>query len=116
MSVGFEPLRERLKSYWHHGLKLHLSVGVEDFRLTGPWVNIDNGWRLIRKVLDISEPKVVQKCITPRELRDGSSAISAESYDVDIGLRLRGPLAPSFGDTLSESHPALRALDNRNSL
>ena len=56
-SVGFEPMSELWSScYFHHELKLFLVVYVDDFKLAGPSKNLERGWTLVRKGLQMENP------------------------------------------------------------
>ena len=56
-SVGFQAVGEEWPScYFHPQLRLFLVVYVDDFKMAGPKDNLDKGWSLIRKGLDIEPP------------------------------------------------------------
>ena len=43
--------------FWHPKLKLLLGVYVDDFRMSGPSSNIDEGWNLISSQIDMDTPE-----------------------------------------------------------
>jgi len=59
-AVGFDPVGANWPScYWHSKLKLLLVIYVDDFKLSGPEANIEQGWTLLRKGLNIEPHKIV---------------------------------------------------------
>ena len=42
--------------YFHKGLKLLLTIHVDDFKLSGPQKNLSRGWELLSSALDL-EPE-----------------------------------------------------------
>ena len=56
-SVGFKPIGEEWPTwYFHLALRLFFVVYVDDFKMAGPKDNLDEGWSLLRKGLDIEPP------------------------------------------------------------
>ena len=43
--------------FWHPKLKLLLGVYVDDFKMSGPSKNIDEGWKLIASQIDMDTPE-----------------------------------------------------------
>jgi len=43
--------------FWHPTLKLLLGVYVDDFKMSGPSCNIDEGWKLISSQIDMDSPE-----------------------------------------------------------
>ena len=43
--------------FWHPKLKLLLGVYVDDFKMSGPSSNIDEGWKLISSQIDMDTPE-----------------------------------------------------------
>ena len=43
--------------FWHPKLKLLLGVYVDDFKMSGPSKNIDEGWKLISSQIDMDTPE-----------------------------------------------------------
>ena len=56
--VGFRELvHEDWRScFWHAGLRLFLTVYVDDFKLSGPAEHLEKGWELIRKHIELDPP------------------------------------------------------------
>ena len=59
MAVGFQPLYPECwpSMFWHPKLKLLLGVYVDDFKMSGPSENIDEGWKLISSKIDMDTPE-----------------------------------------------------------
>ena len=57
--VGFEPIPTWQSCYYHKELSLTLSVYVDDFKLAGPQGNLDQGWKLIRKFVNMFESSII---------------------------------------------------------
>ena len=55
-SVGFVPISEWRSCFWHPALRLFLVVYVDDFKLSGPAVNLAAGWALIRQGVATDKP------------------------------------------------------------
>ena len=53
---GFAPIEGWRSCYWHKGLRLLLTVYVDDFKMAGPKESMKEGWRLIRKNIRTEEP------------------------------------------------------------
>ena len=71
VSVGFEPVSEEWPScYFHPLLKLFLIIYVDGFKLSGPKINLKQGWSLVASGLNV-EPPYTSWCL--------------------LGLRPRGP-------------------------
>ena len=47
--------------YRHSGLRLLLSVYVDDFRLSGPAENLDKGWQRIQKRIGLEPPTKIER-------------------------------------------------------
>ena len=43
--------------FWHPKLKLLRGVYVDDFTMSGPSSNIDEGWKLISSQIDMDTPE-----------------------------------------------------------
>ena len=58
-AVGFHPLYPECwpSMFWHPKLKLLLGVYVDDFKMSGPSKNIDEGWKLISSQIDMDTPE-----------------------------------------------------------
>ena len=56
-TVGFEPIPQWSSCYHHKEWGLFLIVYVDDFKLSGNKDHIEDGWKAIRKLLDIEPPK-----------------------------------------------------------
>ena len=58
-AVGFHPLYPECwpSMFWHPKLKLLLGVYVDDFKMSGPSKNIDEGWKLIASQIDMDTPE-----------------------------------------------------------
>ena len=58
-AVGFHPLYPECwpSMFWHPKLKLLLGVYVNDFKMSGPSKNIDEGWKLISSQIDMDTPE-----------------------------------------------------------
>ena len=58
---GFHPLYPEcwLSMFWHPRLKLLLGVYVDDFKMSGPANNIEDGWKLIASQIDMDTPEDV---------------------------------------------------------
>ena len=57
LRAGFRPVHETWPScYFHKDLGLFLVVYVDDFKLSGPQKHLKQGWRLLRRYLNI-EPE-----------------------------------------------------------
>ena len=61
VKVGFRPMLDWESCYLHDELSLVLSVYVDDFKLAGPTENMNQGWKLISKHLDIEPPTAMDK-------------------------------------------------------
>ena len=76
-SVGFEPIGPEWPScYFHAKLQLFLVIYVDDFKLSGPSGNLQQGWDLIAKGLTIDPPQDI----------NGQSYLGCkhERYEVDL--------------------------------
>ena len=59
-ALGFAPVGPEWPSlYFHEGLRLMLSIYVDDFKLSGPVENLQKGWDLIRSKITIEDPTPV---------------------------------------------------------
>ena len=96
-SAGFEPVGPSWPScYFHPKMKLFLVIYVDDFKLAGPRINIEQGWKLLRRDLNIEPHKTVGVdgtiylgCALRRgtvRLPDGKVATSL-SYDMGSFLK-----------------------------
>ena len=56
MKLGFETIPGWEQLFIHRKLNLTLFVYVDDFKLAGPKQNIQKGWDLIKKAIDLDEP------------------------------------------------------------
>jgi len=54
--LGFVKVPDWDSVYYHSGLKLLLSVYVDDFKMAGPTKNLQKGWDLIRSKIEIEDP------------------------------------------------------------
>ena len=54
---GFQKLQDWECLYFHPGLNLILTVYVDDFKMAGPRCNLQQGWDLIGKELEIDKPE-----------------------------------------------------------
>ncbi len=55
--AGFEALGPEWPSvFFHPQLRLLLSIYVDDFKLAGPIGNLDGGWELLRKLIEMEDP------------------------------------------------------------
>ncbi len=56
LSVGFVPISEWRSCFWQSVLMLFLVVYVDDFKLSGPEVNLAKGWDLIQSGIATDAP------------------------------------------------------------
>ena len=59
--VGFKLVANWNSCFKHEKLKLFLLVYVDDFKLAGPKKNLANGWKLIKSVITIDEPRELNR-------------------------------------------------------
>ena len=55
-ATGWKSIADWRSTYWHQGLKLMLSVYVDDFKLSGPEKNVPIGWKSIRDGVNMEGP------------------------------------------------------------
>ena len=58
-AVGFISVHPECwpSMFWHPKLKLLLGVYVDDFKMAGPKCNMEEGWKLISKNIDMDQPE-----------------------------------------------------------
>ena len=92
MGCGFVPMAEEWPScYWHPKLRLFLVVYVDDFKLSGPTVNMDRGWELIRGGIDVEDPHPLDVYLGCAhrfwETKHDGKVIRGLTYDMESFLR-----------------------------
>ena len=66
--IGFKKVTDWDSLYHHPGYKCTLMVYVDDFKLAGPEGNLGHVWHGIKKVLDLDNPKPVDRCLGCRHM------------------------------------------------
>ena len=60
---GSTPVPDWNSMYWHSKLFFLLMVYVDDFKVSGPFENMNEGWELIRTSIKTDEPSPPGKCL-----------------------------------------------------
>ena len=90
-AAGFDRIGAEWPSvYFHHNLRLLLTVYVDDFKLSGPEGHLDAGWKLIAERIEIEPPTPfglylgVRQHMTDMTLPDGSRVRGMEYEMTDF--------------------------------
>ena len=59
--VGYVKVKSWASVFRHEGLDLFLVVYVDDFKMSGPALNLPAGWELISKVIKMEEPRQLKR-------------------------------------------------------
>lgn len=62
-SVGFEPVMNCESMFRNKGLRVILSVYVDDFKMAGPVDNMKKAWPTIRGIISMDGPRNLGKCL-----------------------------------------------------
>ena len=81
--AGYEPVPNWRSTFWHPRLRLYLVVYVDDFKLSGPTENLQEGWALIRRNIKTDDPH-------PPDLFLGCRHNVFERTLPDTGVKVRG--------------------------
>jgi hypothetical protein len=89
--VGFDGFGSEWPSvFYHKGLRLLLTIYVDDFKLAGPEENIAMGWELLRQHIDIgpsSRSGMYLGCnIVKQKINNGNIDTNAIVYDMESFL------------------------------
>ena len=60
---GFKPIENWPSMFWNDELSLMLMVYVDDFKMSGPKSSLAEGWKRIKRGLDIDDPVPVDRCL-----------------------------------------------------
>jgi hypothetical protein len=61
VAAGFTEIPDWRSCYRHAALGLFLVVYVDDFKMSGPSANMEEGWRLIRRNIRMDDPTLLDK-------------------------------------------------------
>ena len=90
-SVGFVALEDVPFAYFHKGMKLLLTVYVDDFKMAGPTSNLEKGWRLVGQRLRMDPPTNMGQYLgcmhRPFEITVNGKLIRGMEYDMEEYLR-----------------------------
>ena len=90
--IGFEPVTSWASTFWHEGLKLLLTVYVDDLKMAGPKGNLAKGWELITTKIGIGEvtpASLYLGCIHTKSIMkvEGVGEVSVMEYNMECYLK-----------------------------
>ena len=106
LDVGFIEVEESWRScIWHAGLSVNPVVDVDDFNMSSPSVNLDAGWRLIGKGIEIDVPKgmgIYLGCQCQVDFAANVSSASGVADHVAPDALVRGALVTQLASVLKK--------------